>query len=161
MGLQNPYPGSEILTKDIGQILEEFLQDQWTLSDTGLTENDIAWGGSGLVLEKRRKNITIRAYQIFMDIRDMALGGAKNDYFELWRIDVFVRDTKTTTERSPKLFKILKHIENIFLSNKTGLQSKGISSVNLYNIQPVENPDSDDVYHGVCSIEIRYVMDLV
>jgi hypothetical protein len=103
----------------------------------------------------------LRAFPIFNDVRDMALGGHMNDYFELWRIDIFVREPPTTTSRSPKLFKILKHIENIFLENKTGLQSKGISSVNLYQAAPIENPDSEDIYHGVCSLEIRYVLNLV
>ena len=161
MPLQNPYPGSEIETKDIGQILEEFLQDNWSLSESGLTVDDVRWGAPGTKMAKERINATLRAYQFFSDIRDMALGGHKNDYFELYRIDLFVRDPTTTTSRSPKLFKMLKEIENIFLANKTGLQSKGISSVNLYNVTQIENPDSEDVYHGVCSLEIRYVMDLV
>jgi hypothetical protein len=167
--LQSPYPDAEIDTKDIGQILEEFIQEKWGFpSDPedpdfvlGFTVDDVAWGAAGTKMDKRRKNITLRAYQFFSDIRDMVLGGHVNDYFELWRIDIFVRDAPTTTSRSPKLFKVLKHVEKIFLENKTGLQEKGISSVNLYSSNQIENPDSEDIYHGVTSLELRYVKNLI
>ena len=155
--IKSPYPNAEVTTKDIGEILEEFIADNWSLSDTGLTEDDVGWGAAGTKMSKVQKNITLRVYQFFDDIRDMALGGHMNDYFDLYRIDIFVRDVATTTGRSPKLFKILKHVEHMFLLNKTGLQEKGISSVNCYNSQPIENPDSEDVYHGVISLEIRYI----
>lgn len=169
MPLQNPYPGSEILTKDIGQILEEFVASKWGFpSDPedvdyvlGLTADDVGWGVAGTKMAKAQKNITLRAFQIFSDVRDMAIGGHVNDYFELWWIDIFSRDAPTTTGRSPKLHKILKHVESIFLTNKTGLQSKGISSVNLYKSTPVENPDSEDIYHGIVGLELRYVMNMV
>ncbi len=159
MPLQSPYPSAEILDTDIGQILEEFIEDNWDLDD--VESDKVGWGVSGMKMEKRRKNVVVRAYKFFSDIRDMALGGHLNDYFELWRVDVFVRDVTTTTSRSPKLFSILQHIEKIFLENKTGLQEKGISSVNCYQNQQVENPESEDIYHGFISLEIRYVTELV
>ena len=161
MPIQNPYPGSEVETKDIGQILEEFVESEWSLVDSGLTVNDVAWGAAGTKMVKRRKNITLRAYQIFSDIRDMALGGHTNGYQEFWRMDIFVREPPTTTSRSPRLYKVAKHVESIFLENKTGLQSKGISSVNVYQSNSVENPESEDVYHWVISLELRYTMHLV
>lgn len=169
MPIQNPYSGSEILTKDVGQILEEFIESEWGFpSDpededyiAGLTANDVAWGAAGTKMAKSRKNITVRAQQIFSDINDLALGGHMNGYFEMWWIDIYVRDAPTTTSRSSKLFKVLKHIESIFLENKTGLQSKGISSIGVYKSTPVENPDSEDVYHGIIGLEIRYTMNLV
>lgn len=169
MPLQNPYPGSEILTKDIGQILEEFVASNWGFPTdpeavgylVGYTAADVAFGAAGTKMAKSRENITLRAFQIFSDVRDMAIGGHTNDYFELWWIDIFVRDASTTTARSPKLHKILKHVESIFLLNKTGLQPKGISSVNLYKSTPVENPDSEDIYHGILGLELRYVLHKV
>jgi len=167
--LQNPYPGSELETTDIGEILEEFIETNWGFPsdpedddyEAGYTVSDVAWGGAGTTMAKRRKNITIRAYQIFSDIRDMAIGGHTNGYQEFWRVDIFVREPPTTTSRSTKLYKVAKHVESIFLENKTGLQPKGISSVNVYQSNSIENPDSEDVYHWVISLELRYVMNLV
>jgi hypothetical protein len=161
MPLQSAYPGSDIETKDIGQILEEFIAANWGLIDSGLTVSDVGFGVAGTKMLKVQKNIVIRAFQIFSDIRDMVLGGHKNDYFELWWIDIYVRDAQTTTSRSPKLLKILRHVEHLFLENKTKLQEKGISSINCYKSTPIENPDSEDIYHCVIGLELRYITDLV
>ena len=109
----------------------------------------------------QKKNVVLRGFQIFSDIRDYALGGHTNDNFEIWWIDIWVRDVVTTSGRSPKLHKILRHVKEIFLSNKIGLQDKGISSVYCYKCTPVENPDSEDIYHGIIGLELKYVENLV
>jgi hypothetical protein len=57
MPIQSPYPSADIETKDIGEILEEFIESEWTLSDTGLAASDVGWGVSGTKMDKVRKNV--------------------------------------------------------------------------------------------------------
>jgi hypothetical protein len=168
--LVSPYPNADFDEKDVGQIIEEFLEENWPYQDLdengenyapGLTAEDIGWGVASTDMAQEKKEIAVMAFQIFSDIRDLALGGAMNGNFEMWWLDVWVTDVKTTTYRSPKLWKVLRTIKKILLKNKTGMQDQGLSSVNIYKMTPVREIEFQDKYHGIIGVEVRFTENLV
>lgn len=158
--LTSPYPGNETNIKEVGQIIEEFLEANWTLA-TPNSVSDIVWGATPKVMFKEQKEIAIRCYHVFSNIGDMDISGFINEYKEFWRLDVYARDPLTIKYRSDRLLAIMRHIEQILLTNKTTLQSKGLSTVSLRSSSPIDDPDHEDLYHASMAVDVIYVKNVV
>src|SRR5678816_3156090 len=100
----SPYGDDETRTKEVSKIIEEFIEGNWNV--TGVSVNDVAFGRYGDELLQTGKDITLRAYSIFENVRRMTDNGSRWEYLETIVVDIYVLNNEDNSARDPRAIKI-------------------------------------------------------
>ena len=73
----SPYGDDETRSKEVSKIIEEFIESQWAV--TGVASTDVAFGRYGSELLQTGKDITLRTYSIFEDVKRMTVNGSRSE----------------------------------------------------------------------------------
>src|SRR4249919_1467297 len=105
----SPYSDDETRTKEVSKIIEEFIESQWAV--TGIPSSDVAFGRYGNELLQTDKDITLRAYSIFEDVKPMTINGSRLEYLETIVVDIYVLNNEDLSARDPRATKIRKWLD--------------------------------------------------
>ena len=156
--VNNPLPGSETETKEISKIIEEFIEAQWAV--TGVASSDVAFGKYGDELLQSGKDITLRAYSIFEDVRRMTDNGSRWLYTETIVIDIYVLNNEDNSARDPRAIKIRKWLDGLFTINQAGIP-QGIYEIDYRGARPESDPLTTNITRIKATLDVKYIIDLV
>jgi len=154
----NPYPDDETRTKDISKIIEEFIESEWDI--TGISITDVAFGRYGNELLQTGKDITLRAYSIFEDVKPMTINGSRSEYLETIIIDIYVLNNEDLSARDPRATKIRKWLDGLFVMRQ-GDMPKGIHQVDYRGARPESDPFNPNITRIKVTVDVRYILDVI
>ena len=159
--IQSPFSDDETLTGDVGQLVEQFIKDNWSVS--GILTTDIRWGYGGDQILQSGKNIVLKAYPYFQRKTPITINGSRIEVVDSILVDVYTMNNNLPNDligRDPNAVKILKFLDSLFLINQ-GTHYKGIYDFKPADgvIQPDEVKKSNS--HLMYRLEVRYIIDVV
>jgi len=156
--VSNPYPDDETRTKEVSKIIEEFIESQWAV--TSIPASDVAFGRYGNELLQTGKDITLRAYSIFEDVKRMTINGSRSEYLETIVVDIYVLNNEDLSARDPRAIKIRKWLDGLFVMRQ-GDMPKGIYEVDYRGARPESDPFNPNITRIKATMDVRYILDVV
>ena len=156
--VSSPYGDDETRTKEVSKIIEEFIESQWAV--TGIASSDVAFGRYGSELLQTGKDITLRAYSIFEDVKRMTINGSRNEYLETIVVDIYVLNNEDLSARDPRATKIRKWLDGLFAMHQ-GDMPKGIYEIDYRGARPESDPFNPNITRVKAVLDVRYILDVI
>jgi hypothetical protein len=154
----SPYTDDETRDKEVAKIIEEYIENQWAV--TGVASSEVAFGKFGDELLQTGKDITLRAYSIFEDLRRMTVNGSRWVYTETIVIDIYVLNNEDNSARDQRATKIRKWLDGLFTIHQ-GDMPKGVYEIDYRGARPESDPFTTNLTRIKATLDVRYILDIV
>lgn len=158
--VKSPYADDETRTKLVAKIIEEFIQGNWDAVRTTVGVDDVAWGKFGNQMLESGKEITLRAYSIFENVKRLDLHGNRREYLETLVIDIYILNNEIDTQRDPRAIAIMKWLDELFIRFE-GVSFRGIYEMEYRGARVESDPVRDNMTRVKATVDVRYIIDKV
>jgi hypothetical protein len=158
--VQSPYQNDETRTKEISQMVEEFIASQWDETKTTVPASDVAFGVYGNRILQIGKDITLRAYSFFENAQRMNIDGSRWRYTESLIVDIYVLNNEIDTGRDPRAIAIKKWLDELFIIWQ-GKMVKGIYELTYRGARIDNDVESTSITRVKSTVDVVYIMDIV
>ena len=155
----SPFGDDETRSKGIEQLLEDWLESVWNVTD--VPASDVKFGQKVSGILQGGTPIVLRCY-VYSSLTDrMDVSGQIWTNRDAVQIDVWVSNNNTNlASREPRAIKIMTFLKDLFIINQ-GNMPKGIFQVDLLSANIQEDPFKNNLTHVIIKVRLTYNWNIV
>jgi hypothetical protein len=157
--VQSPYIDDETRSKGVGNLIQDFIKDNWDVEGISLDDVKIGYDSSNIL--QSGKTITLKAYP-YSSLEDKwEISGQRRLFRDAVQIDVYMQDNNLKYgNNDPRAVKILTFLRDLFIINQRDLQ-RGIFQVEKIFDNIEKDPIKKSITHIIFQIRLFYLWDMV